>query len=92
MWLSSTGVFDTEPTELISLAFRHFVGLIHSPPVEPGFSELSRVVDQYLEGEPFNQRNPLRHVNATRKASVCDRVKMVIMVMATVTVLVMMMI
>ncbi|XP_076458574.1 speract receptor-like [Babylonia areolata] len=60
------GVFSTRATEKTSLAFRHFVGLIHSPPVEPGYSAFQRVVDQYLERPPFNQTNPMRNINGTR--------------------------
>ncbi|XP_076457284.1 speract receptor-like [Babylonia areolata] len=64
------GIFNTKATVLTSLAFRHFVGLIHSPPVEPGYSAFGRVVDQYLEREPFNHTNPIRDINATRKIRV----------------------
>ncbi|KAL8614638.1 hypothetical protein ACOMHN_037490 [Nucella lapillus] len=60
------GVFSTRATEKTSLAFRHFVGLIHSPPVEPGYSAFQRIVDQYLERKPFNQTNPMRNINGTR--------------------------
>ena len=36
----STGVFNTQPTQLISLAFRHFVGLIHT---------LQSIIDSYIK-------------------------------------------
>jgi hypothetical protein len=45
------------------------VGLIHSPPIEPGYTEFSRIVDRYLELEPFNSTNPFRDFNSSRNVS-----------------------
>ncbi|PVD38413.1 hypothetical protein C0Q70_01028 [Pomacea canaliculata] len=61
------GVFDYDVTERSALAFRHFVGLIHSPPVQPGYKAFQKIVDEYLEKQPFNFTNPLRNMSTFRR-------------------------
>lgn len=63
------GVFDYDVTERSALAFRHFVGLIHSPPVQPGYKAFQKIVDEYLEKQPFNFTNPLRNMSTFRRVS-----------------------
>lgn len=53
-------------SEKSALAFRHFVGLIHTPQVDPMFHD---IVDHYLEKFPFNYTN---YLGRTRKVSSTD--------------------
>ncbi|XP_012940370.1 receptor-type guanylate cyclase Gyc76C [Aplysia californica] len=60
------GIFDHNVTNRSVLAFRHFLSVIHTPPLDPKYKYFKEIVDQYLEMPPFNLRNVYKNANGSR--------------------------
>ncbi|KAK7002980.1 guanylate cyclase 32E, partial [Biomphalaria glabrata] len=50
-------MFDTSITNETALAFRHFFGVVHTPPMDPNYAEFKATVDDYLKEPPFSVPN-----------------------------------
>ncbi|XP_041364284.1 guanylate cyclase 32E-like [Gigantopelta aegis] len=61
------GIFQDEVTRRSVAAFRHFVGVVTSPPVKSEYSRFTEIVNAYLEAPPFNYTNPYKHLGAGKK-------------------------
>ena len=48
-------------------AFKHFIGVVHSPPVYPEYERFQELVNTYLESPPWNFENHYRHVGGLKK-------------------------
>lgn len=51
------------------MAFRYFVGVVHSPPVYPEYENFVVVVNKYLEMLPFNFTNPFKEIGGLKIVS-----------------------
>ncbi|CAH1794095.1 unnamed protein product [Owenia fusiformis] len=54
------GAFESTVSPVNVKAFKSFMGIMHSPPVYPGFDNFTRTVNDYLERAPFFFVNPYR--------------------------------
>ena len=68
--ISRLGIFQHEVTRQSAAAFRHFVGVVTSPPVKSEYSRFTKIVNAYLEAPPFNYTNPYKHLGAGKKVNV----------------------
>ncbi|CAL1527410.1 unnamed protein product, partial [Lymnaea stagnalis] len=60
------GVFEDVVENKTVLAFRHFLCIIHTPPLDPEFANFSTIVDEFLEKPPFNVTNVYKEESKTR--------------------------
>ncbi|KAH9502488.1 Guanylate cyclase 32E [Bulinus truncatus] len=51
------GIFDESVANETVLAFRHFFGVMHTPPMDPNYAEFKNIVDGYLSKPPFSVPN-----------------------------------
>ena len=64
------GIFVERNVSIESqLAFRYFIGVVHSPPVYPEYEEFVVVVNKYLEMPPFNFSNPFKRIGGLKIVS-----------------------
>ncbi|ESO83952.1 hypothetical protein LOTGIDRAFT_91228, partial [Lottia gigantea] len=61
------GIFSDNVTKRVAAAFRHFIGVVHSPPVAEDYLNFSKIVNKFLESPPFNYTNPFRHLDIMKK-------------------------
>lgn len=54
------GIFDKNVSDSSVKAFKHFIGVVQSPPVYPDYQNFTEIVNHYLELPPFNFTNPLK--------------------------------
>ena len=65
-----SGIFVERNVSIESqLAFRYFIGVVHSPPVYPEYEEFVVVVNKYLEMPPFNFSNPFKRIGGLKIVS-----------------------
>ena len=64
-----SGIFEKNVTLESQMAFRYFVGVVHSPPVYPEYEKFVVVVNKYLEMPPFNFTNPFNSIGGLKIVS-----------------------
>ncbi|KAK6170897.1 hypothetical protein SNE40_019184 [Patella caerulea] len=61
------GIFQNNVTRRAAAAFRHFVGVVHSPPIFPDYDHFEKIVNKFLESPPFNYTNPYKHLKVMKQ-------------------------
>eukprot|EP00106_Octopus_bimaculoides_P006081 XP_014773523.1 PREDICTED: uncharacterized protein LOC106871537 [Octopus bimaculoides] len=60
------GTFVFQNLDLIAVAFKYYIGVIHSSPMYPEYTQFTEQVNRYLQLPPFNHHNPYDAININK--------------------------
>ncbi|XP_036369998.1 guanylate cyclase 32E-like isoform X2 [Octopus sinensis] len=60
------GTFVFQNLDLIAVAFKYYIGVIHSSPMYPEYTRFTEQVNRYLQLPPFNHHNPYDAININK--------------------------
>ncbi|GAB1610030.1 hypothetical protein Ahia01_001288900, partial [Argonauta hians] len=60
------GTFVSDNIDLIAVAFKYYIGVIHSGPVYPHYTRFTDNVNRYLQLPPFSHHNPYNAININK--------------------------